>query len=162
MTKRVLVAYASRYGSTEEVAERVAEVLKKQGLGVDLVRAKEVKDISGYDAVVIGSPVIAFRWLGGARRFLKKHTDALGKIPVACFALGLTLMEDTEKNRSEMLKRFKPIIEKVKPVDIGLFGGRWDKKRAGFFMRLFPLPEGDWRKWDKIEAWAEGLPDKLK
>lgn len=162
MNKKVLLTYASRYGSTEEVAERVAEVLKKQGLGVDLVRANEVKDISGYDAVVIGSPFRAFRWLREARSFVRRHQEALNKIPVAYFALGLSLMEDTERNRQDMLKWLEPLCGMVKPVDIGLFGGRWERKRVPWYMRLFPFPEGDFRKWDKIEAWAESLLDKLK
>ncbi|MBA7710138.1 hypothetical protein ES703_119070 [subsurface metagenome] len=81
---------------------------------------------------------------------------------MACFALGLSLMEDTEQNRAQMLKWLAPISESIKPVDIGLFGGRWDKKRVPWFMRIFPLPEGDFRRWEKIEAWAEELVAKLK
>ncbi|MBA7710139.1 hypothetical protein ES703_119071 [subsurface metagenome] len=60
---KVLVTYASKYGSTAEVAEKVAEILRSKGLEVDLSRAKAVADISSYDAVILGSPFRAFRWL---------------------------------------------------------------------------------------------------
>lgn len=159
---KVLVTYASKYGSTAEVAEKVAEILRSKGLEVDLSRAKEVTDISSYDAVILGSPFRVFRWLREARKFVKRNQDALAKIPVACFALGLSLMEDTQKNRAQMLKWLSPISENIKPVDIGLFGGRWDKKRVPFYMRIFPMPEGDFRRWEEIVAWAEELVAKLK
>ena len=145
---RVLIAYTTKRGSTREVAERVGEVLKAKGMEVTVADIKDKPEVTGFDAAIVGAPVMMGRLLHRAPRFVKKHLKYLADKPFACFALGGTLAEDTEENRAIMLKRLEPVTDKITPVDIGLFGGKYKDE--------------DYRNWDKITAWAEGLAAKLK
>jgi len=156
---KVLVAYATAYGSTREIAEKVGEVLKTKGMKVDVSDVKDVSDVSSYEAAVIGAPVMKFNFLPAAKKFVKSNKEALAKIPVAYFSLGFKMMEDTQERREWMMNKLKVVTKVVEPVDVGLFGGKYKKPEKGF---AFPFPEGDWRDWAKITAWAEGLADKLK
>lgn len=90
--RRYLVAYSTNAGSTAEVAERIAQVLGEGGAAVDLRRLEEVTDVAGYDAVVVGAPMI-LGWHRPALRFIKKHRAALAQKKVAYFA---TLMNLTQ------------------------------------------------------------------
>ena len=93
MSDKVLVVYATRYGSTQEVAERVAETLRENGLQVDVKPARQVRALEGYRAVVLGAPLYIGRWLKDAHRFLARHQEGLAQRPVAVFALGPTRAE---------------------------------------------------------------------
>jgi len=88
MPSLVLVGYATRYGSTQEVAEAVAAALREGGLEVDIRLLREVRTLAGYSAVVLGAPLFMFRWHKDALRFLSRHREALLERPVAIFALG--------------------------------------------------------------------------
>ena len=90
MSTSVLVAYATRYGSTQEVAEAVTATLRECGLSVDLRPAHEVDTLTRYNAVVLGAALYMFRWHKDALRFLSRHRKALMERPVAIFALGPT------------------------------------------------------------------------
>jgi menaquinone-dependent protoporphyrinogen oxidase len=146
---KVLIAYTTKKGSTREVAERIGEVLQAKGIEVKVADIKDKPKVEGYDAAIVGAPIMMGSLLHRAPKFVKKHLAYLQDKPFACFALGGTLAEDTEENRAIMLKKLAKITDKIKPVDIGLFGGRYDDER-------------DYRDWDKIKAWAEGLAGKLK
>lgn len=168
MTTRILVAYASRYGSTMEVAEAIGDVLGERGpdIEVDVLTAKEVTaagvDVASYGMVVVGSPVYAGKWLGDATEFVKKHAAALQAVPVAIFSVGLTLKEDTPENRATMAEATKGITDIISPVATGMFAGKLDTKVLSLPMRMIikamKSPEGDFRNWDTIREWAEGLP----
>lgn len=156
---KILVAYATAYGSTREIAEKIGEVLKSKGMQVTVSDIKEKPGPEGFDAAVIGAPVMKFRFLPAAVKFVKANKEDLKKIPVAYFSLGFRMMEDTPEHRDWMIQKLKVVTRHVAPVDIGLFGGKYVKPDKGF---AFPFPEGDWRDWEKIQAWAVGLTDKLK
>ncbi len=145
---KILVAYATESGSTAEVAERVAGILKSKGLQVELSQVSEVSDVSSYEACVIGAPVMRFSFLPVARKFVEKNKVFLGSIPVALFTLGIIMKEDTPESRKRMAAKLKVVTKHITPVDTGLFGGRYRGN--------------DYRDWVKITAWAEGLVDKLK
>jgi menaquinone-dependent protoporphyrinogen oxidase len=156
---KVLVTYATVHGSTKEIAEKVGDVLKSKGMEVDVKSVTDISDVSAYEAAVIGAPVMKFSFLPPARKFVKKNKDYLSKIHVAYFSLGFKMIDDTPEGRDWMMKKLKVVTKVVEPVDVGLFGGRYQKPEKGLKM---PFPEGDWRDWDKITAWAAGLATKLK
>jgi menaquinone-dependent protoporphyrinogen IX oxidase len=57
--KRVLIAYFSRTGTTEKMAQFIAEGMRMGGCEVDLVSISKVNsdaDIIGYDGYVFGCP----------------------------------------------------------------------------------------------------------
>jgi len=162
---KILVAYASRAGSTGEVAEAIGKVLCDGGAAVDVRLAKEVTDLSPYRAVVVGSGIRVGKWLPEAVEFVEGHREALSRMPVAYFAVCLTLREDTEENRREVAAYLDPVREVVQPVDVGLFAGVMDYSKLPFTFRLMmkamKSPEGDFRDWEAIRAWAGQVRARL-
>ncbi|NOR83874.1 MAG: flavodoxin [Ardenticatenales bacterium] len=165
---RILVAYASRAGSTGEVAQAIAEVLCQENLAVDLRLARDVADVSAYRAVVVGSAIYMGRWMSEAADLLEAHREALSKIRVACFTVCLTLKDDTEENRRTVSAYLDPVRERVpqvRPVDVGLFAGKLQGDNLSALYRLIvkamDFPEGDYRDWTSIRAWAQKLPRLL-
>jgi menaquinone-dependent protoporphyrinogen oxidase len=165
MKDKILVAYASRTGSTGEVAEAIGQVLCEAGAAVDVRSAKEVTDLSPYRAVIVGSAIRVGKWLPEVLRFVERHGEALSRMPVAYFAVCLTLKEDTEENRREVSAYLDPVCEIVQPVDVGLFAGAMDYSKLPFILRLvmkaMKSPKGDFRDWEAIRAWANRVHDRL-
>ena len=166
MEDKILVAYASRTGSTGEVAETIGEVLRDGGATVDIHWAKDVTNVNAYRAVVAGSAIYMGQWMSEAVKFVKTHQDALSRMPVAYFAVCLTMKDDTEANRRTVAAYLDPVREVVQPVGLGLFAGRLDSSKLPFHYRLIikamKQPEGDYRDWEAIRTWAGELLPVLK
>src|SRR6266496_340908 len=88
MTALILVAYATKHGSTQEVAEAIAATLREHALEVEVQPASEVRALDRYGAVLLGAPLYSGRWHGDANRFLKRHRTALSERPVAIEVFG--------------------------------------------------------------------------
>lgn len=162
MSQRILVAYATRAGSTAEVADRIGGILAKRGAVADVKPLGDVGTVENYHAVVIGSAVRAGRVLPEARDFVLANRSALRKVPTALFVVCMTLKDDTPENRKVVDAYLDPLRAEVTPVASGLFAGRLDYSRLGFFTRLVAkymanAPEGDYRDWRAIEQWAENI-----
>lgn len=164
MSKKVLVAYASVSGSTGEVAEAIGQVLGKQeGVTVEVRRVRDVTDIGVYSAVVLGSSIRVGKWLPEAIQFLETHQESLGQVPVAYFTTCLTMVNDTEDSRRTVLAYMEPVLQKsaeIKPVGLGLFAGSLDPNRP-LVMQTDLAPQGDYRDWEAIRAWAEEVAPAL-
>ncbi|MGY4707283.1 flavodoxin domain-containing protein [Candidatus Bipolaricaulota sp. J31] len=158
---RVLVTYATRCGSTREVAEGIGKALAGAGLVADVRPVGEVNDLSPYRAAVVGSPIRGGKWLSEAVGFVRGNREALSQIPVAYFAVGLSLREGTEEARREAMAALESVRELVAPVDVGLFAGALDPRKLPWIlrllMRLIKVPAGDFRDWTAIRAWATRL-----
>ena len=158
---KVLVAYASRCGSTGEVAEAIGQVLCEAGAAVDVRLAKNVTDVTSYRAVIVGSAIRMGRWLPEAVQFVETHRESLSQVPAAYFLSCMTLEDDTEENRRTVAAYLDPVREMVQPVDVGLFAGVMDYSKLSFIFRLMikgiGTPEGDFRDWEGIRAWAANL-----
>jgi menaquinone-dependent protoporphyrinogen oxidase len=162
-TRTILLAYATRYGSTQQVAETIAAALRQAGLAVDLQPMQEVKSLDRYDAVVLGAAIYNARWHPDAHRFLSQHQESLGRRPVAIFALGPLTRDAGAMRRSRHqldveLKKYPWL----KPVALEMFVGKYDptKPGLGFLERL--MPASDRRDWDAVRAWAIALPTELQ
>ncbi|MFC2037238.1 flavodoxin domain-containing protein [Chloroflexota bacterium] len=166
MPTKTLVAYATRYGSTKEVAEAIAQTLGESGLAVDLQPLRDVRSLDGYSAVVMGAALYMFRWHKDARKFLSRHRKALEALPVAVFALGPTHEpHDEEEWRGAREQLDKTLVKYpwFKPVAIEIMGGKYAPEKLGFPLSIFAgaEPATDIRDWEAIRAWAEGLAGKL-
>jgi len=161
----VLVAYSSKRGSTAEIAETLAATLRREGLGVCLEQAEEVRSLEPYDAVVLGSAVYMKRWRGDAKHFLKKHRKALRQLPFWVFSSGP--VGDPANDNPDWMEPPK-LAEKVE--ELGgkahvVFGGRVPLEPRGMMEKAMAegVPEQfrDRRDWDKIRAWATEIAAQL-
>ncbi|MGE5265172.1 MAG: flavodoxin domain-containing protein [Acidobacteriota bacterium] len=162
-TRSILVAYATRYGSTQEVAETIADALRQAGLRVDLELIREVKSLEHYDAIVLGAAIYNTRWHPDAHEFLSQHAEILGRRPVAIFSLGPTTRNPASKKQS--LRQLDRDLEKypwLRPVALEMFVGRFDLSKLGLGAvgRLVPLP--DQRDPNAVRVWASALPARLE
>jgi menaquinone-dependent protoporphyrinogen oxidase len=164
MEARVLVAYATRYGSTQEVAEAVAATLRERGIAVDIGPMREVRGLEGYRAVVLGAPLYMFRWHKDALHFLTRHRTALTARPVAVFALGP--FHNEEKDYQEVRRQLDKELAKfpwLNPQAITIFGGKFDPQKLTFPHNLVPalknMPASDVRDWAAIRAWSNDLAE---
>ena len=155
MHGRMLVVHASKYGSTREVAETVADVLREQGEPLAVAPVTEVGSLDGFDAVVLGSGLYMGRLHRDARRFLRRYRHELEVLPLAVFALGP--FHDSGKELEGSRRQLEQGLSKlhVKPEATAVFGGVLDPEQMPFpFSRMEP---SDARDWDEIRDWAAAL-----
>ncbi|HEX5374894.1 MAG TPA: flavodoxin domain-containing protein [Solirubrobacterales bacterium] len=163
---KVLVAYASKRGSTAEIAATVAKTLSEAGLEVDCLTSDEVSDVSPYDAVVLGSAVYMKRWRGDAKHFLRKHSKQIAERPLWVFSSGPVGDPDQEEN-PDWLEPPKIVkkVEKLGARDHVVFGGRLPAEPHGPMEKAMvtgvPVEFRDRRDWDQIRSWAEEIASKL-
>lgn len=162
---KVLVAYASKMGSTAEIAEAVAKTLREEGLEVACESVDDVSELDPFDAVVIGSAVYAKRWRGDAKHFLRKHRKALASMPFWVFSSGP--VGDPADDDPEWMEPAK-IVAKVE--ELGgrghvVFGGSVPAEPEGFVAKSMakniPPEFRDRRDWDEIGAWARSVAAEL-
>ena len=174
---RVLVAYASRCGATQGIAERIAATLRQQGLEAAVEDARKAGDPAGYDAAVVGSAAYFFRWRKPAAKFVRRHAGSLAQRPVWLFSSG-PLGTKTRNEKGEELcamlepKEIAEFRQTVKPREHRVFFGALDAKKLGFFFGMLLkmpankddaiFPQGDFRNWAEIDAWAAGIAEELK
>jgi menaquinone-dependent protoporphyrinogen oxidase len=165
---RVLVVHASQFGATKGIAERAAEVLGRHGLRAECYPVGELAELGGADAIVLGSAVHAGHWLDEATRFVYRHQDALRSLPVWLFSSG-PLGDRAVRAPQPDPKEVAAFRVLLKPRGHVVFAGAYDRETADFshsglieravVSRL--MPEGDWRDWDAIDAWADGIASSL-
>jgi menaquinone-dependent protoporphyrinogen oxidase len=166
---KVLVAYASTYGSTREVAEAVTATLRGHELAVDLQPARDVQSVAGYRAVVLGGPLYMFHLHKDALRFLSRHQKALaGNLPIAVFAGGPFGSGDGNEWQ-EVRKQIDQELAKfpwLKPVAVEVIGGKFDPSKLRLPWSLVPalrqMPPSDLRDWEAIRRWASTLAAQLQ
>ena len=172
---KVLVAYASRHGATQGIAERVAQTLGPRGHEVTLEPADQVSAVAGYDAFIVGGAAYAGHWLKEASEFVRKHHEVLASSPVWLFSSGPIGTDLVDAKGRDVLEAARPaefaeFAGSIHPRDEAIFFGAFDPdaKPVGLMERLgapfmrMPaireaMPAGDFRDWPQIEAWAEGI-----
>jgi menaquinone-dependent protoporphyrinogen oxidase len=160
----VLVAYASKYGATKEIAECVAQVLRRDGISVDVEEAESVSSLHPYEAVIMGSSVYFSNWLPEASELLESFQDELSQKPVWLFSSGLAVIG--EPKGWLFPETLQPLVKKINPKDVVLFGGKVDAEQLSLDDWLINpslrVEAGDYRNWAEIEAWAQRIAHNLK
>lgn len=161
---KILTAYASRHGSTAEIAEAIAAELRNAGHEVELAEAAGVASLAGYDAVIAGSAVYIGKWLPEAASFVEQFKEQLATMPVWLFSSG-PLGDETPHPPGDP----EGIPELVAELDARghqVFVGKLDKGSLGMgerlITRMVKAPEGDFRDWEAIGAWARTIAASLR
>jgi menaquinone-dependent protoporphyrinogen oxidase len=175
----VLVAYATRHGATQGIAERIAQTLERHGLQVTLQSADQAGALEQYDAFVVGSAAYMGAWLEPARHIIEQHRALLASRPVWLFSSGPVGSELIDANGRDVVeasvpREFARFASEIQPRDERVFFGAYDPEaepvglmeRMGSFFTRMPaireaLPAGDFRDWPAIESWAEAIAGEL-
>jgi menaquinone-dependent protoporphyrinogen oxidase len=176
----VLVAFASRHGATQGIAEQIATTLESDGFDVTLRSVDAAGPLDPYDAVVVGSAAYLGGWLSEATTFVRRNRKGLASRPVWLFSSGPTSGDTVDDKGRDLLKTSEPkefteFSAMLRPRGMQVFYGAYDPDAApangterlmNGFMRLVPairraLPTGDYRDWKAIEAWAHGIGREL-
>jgi menaquinone-dependent protoporphyrinogen oxidase len=167
MKKKILVTYSSRYGSTAEIAEKIAEVIAAKGNEVQLSEIKEAPDLREFSAVILGSAVYIGRWRKDAVRFMKIHENELAERQTWIFSTGPTGKGDPVELLEgwNLPKNLKPIADRIAPEDVTVFHGSVDPEKLSgmhkYMVGKVNVPVGDFRIWAEIEKWGEKIAEQL-
>jgi menaquinone-dependent protoporphyrinogen IX oxidase len=183
---KALIAYGTRYGATAGTSEEIGKILREKGFDVKIVNAKEekIKDISGFDLIVVGSGMQMSKWVSEAEDFLKKFQKEFEQKRLALFVSTMKTVAEREGKTMEVAESRKVALEDkvakygLKPITLGFFGGVMDYNKMGFLMRktmglIKPQLEKDGfkeiepgvydlRDWDEIRNWARELAEKAQ
>jgi len=174
---RVLIAHASRYGSTQGIAERIAVTLRQHGLETTVKPVQDAGDPAEFDAVIIGSATYYFRWMRKASRFVRRNRGTLAERPVWLFSSGPLGTKTTDDQGRDLRMVTEPreiaeFREAIHPRDHRVFFGALLPHKLGFLHRLMlklpankdqaVLPQGDFRDWNDIDAWAGEIAEALQ
>jgi menaquinone-dependent protoporphyrinogen oxidase len=185
--RTALIVFASRHGATQGIAEHIGRTLKTEGIDAVVIPAADAPDPRNYDAVVVGSGVYMGSWLGDGIEYLERHAETLQGRPTWLFSSGpipgSSKEQPAEEDRyggalgpedgpgSGGRKRIEAVAESIGVRDHRIFKGAFDpsdppKAMSERLARMLPamkkiLPEGDFREWDVIEAWAREIAPKI-
>jgi menaquinone-dependent protoporphyrinogen oxidase len=169
MEKKILVTYASQYGATAEIAEKIGAVLRQAGLQADVLPVDRVQNLPSYQAVILGSGVYIGQWNKQAAAFLQANVETLAGRPVWLFSSGPTGEGDpVELVKGERLPAaLKPAADRIHPRDIAVFHGYINPDKLSFIQKwaiknVVKKPSGDFRDWDMIARWAGKVAETLK
>jgi menaquinone-dependent protoporphyrinogen oxidase len=161
---RILVAAASRHGATSEIADAIARTLTGRGNEVDIPAMESLAEVDSYDAAVIGSAVYYGHWLDPASELVEEHGEALARMPVWLFSSGPLGVPGEELPKEEPVD-VASLTEATRAVEHRIFSGRLDRSTLKFRERAMVsalhAPEGDFRDWRAIEAFARDIATVL-
>ena len=186
--RRALIVYASRHGATAGIAKRIGEVLRSAGIEANIAPTEHNPDPQAYDACVVGSGVYMGSWLGDGIDYLERHVETLRTRPTWLFSSGpipgSSKEQPVDEDRyggalgpaegpgSGGRKKIEALAATIGVRDHRIFQGAFDpndppKALSERMARMLPavkkiLPEGDFREWDVIEAWARELADQIQ
>jgi menaquinone-dependent protoporphyrinogen oxidase len=163
MFNQTLVTYASKYGSTQEIARRIAKVLERQGIATTVQAVQDVRSIASYEAVVVGSAVYGGSWLPEANDFVEQFQKELTSKEVWVFSSGPASHDDPVKVLGgwHSPENLEETLAAIRPRATALFAGKIDaaklSKQDYLVSSSLRGTGGDYRNWSVIEGWAEEI-----
>jgi len=158
LNRRILVAYASQFGSTEEIARAIFHDLANRGCSGDVTAAGKVKSVSGYDSILIGSAVHYWHWLPEAIDFVNRFRTELSRVPNGFFTVHFLNTGNDDESKKKRLSYLDDVRGIGKPGAEVFFAGKLDTTKLDFFdrmgCRLMGMHDEDKRDWNAIHAWA--------
>ncbi len=165
MNNKILVAYASKSGTTVDVAQAIGKSLSAKGATVDVLPIKSIKSLDGYRAFVVGSGIRMGSWLPEAVDFVKKNQAQLNQTSTVFFTVHMLNVDDSETSRQARAAYTAPVRQIVNPKAEAFFAGRMDFSKLSFFeamiSKAMKAEERDLRDWNKIRAWGENIYSTL-
>lgn len=162
---KVLVAYASKCGSTGEVAQAIGKALCAHGATVDVRRIEEVGDVSGYDAFVVGSAIRMGNWLPQAKDFVEANAARLRTAPTAFFTVHMLNLDDSEESKTARAAYVAPIHAILEPQAEAFFAGKLAMDKMSFLDRMISkmmkAKDKDKRDWLAIQSWAAQVASQV-
>ncbi|MFX1252881.1 MAG: flavodoxin domain-containing protein [Promethearchaeota archaeon] len=190
MSKKVLIAYGTRYGSTEGIAQELAKTLEKEGIESQIVNLGKTKlrswpSIDEFDGILVGSGIKVTRWVKHPKTFLQKYKDELknrGKILGIFISSGYAASPEKYPEAKKLFIEDLLVKLNVEADIYDAFGGIFDfseSSKMGFvdkkMLKLAAMgmseefgleydPDGrnDFRDWDQIRGFAEKFAALLK
>jgi len=163
MRNHILVTYATRTRSTNEVADVIGEGLATRGFVVDVKPVKENPSLEGYHGAILGSAIRMGSWLPEMFEFVRKNQAQLNQMPTAIFTMHILNVGKDKASRAARNAYTTPVRKMITPVDEAFFAGSIDLAKLSFPDRILTRlmvgddsPKvGDFREWDKVRAWAK-------
>lgn len=169
MDKHVLVTYASKYGATKEIAEKICKVLSEASISTEMMSVEQVRDIDPYQAVILGAAVYIGKWPQEAVKFLQANEQILAGRMVWLFSSGPTGEGDPVQLLEgwQMPEDVKPVVSRIHPKGIIVFHGHINPEKVNFIEKwavksLVKKPMGDFRDWNAITAWTTRIGEVLR
>jgi menaquinone-dependent protoporphyrinogen oxidase len=165
MTIKLLITYASKCGSTADIAKSMGNVLVEKGCEVDILPVNEVKSIDDYAGILVGSAVRVGAWLPEAVEFVKINQSAMQKIPTAIFTVHGLNWENTSASEALRKNYTNAVKLLISPIDEVFFAGKIDYTTMTFLEKMLckavKAVEEDRRNWGLINSWAAEIPNIL-
>ncbi|MDO5673189.1 MAG: flavodoxin domain-containing protein [Actinomycetaceae bacterium] len=160
---KILLAVASKHGTTAELATWIASRLEEQGFEVMQAKAQDVTSLAGIDAIILGSAVYLTKWMDGAYRFIKTFEAELRRIPTFAFSVGLSR---TKSGGVQDPSRVGPVLLTIEPIKYKTFKGALDPAKLNLrertIAKLGGAYEGDFREHDEVNAWTDEIVAYLR
>lgn len=162
---KTLIAYASKCGSTGEIAVAIAEELQKNNISVEVLPVEDVKSLEPYDNLILGTALRFEKPLSEMMNFISKFSQNIPSKKIACFSAGVYMRDPSPENRAKTKQMLEPMMAALpEPVSVAMFGGKVDYKKIAPFWRFLVsldssglMREGDGRDWEIIRSWGRSL-----
>ncbi len=169
MSKNILVTYASKYGATKEIAEKIGEGLQQSGEHVDVFPVGMVKDLTCYNVIVLGSAIYIGKWPNEVVRFIQANEKSLADRSFWLFSSGPSGEGDPIElvDGKRVPAALQATINRIHPRDITVFHGNINLEKINAIEKwavksVVKKPFGDFRDWNAIAKWTTTIAEAVK